>query len=94
MRLLILYRDKSDHSRDISEFVEMLRRRYPGKSATLEDIDTKEGAADAVLHGVVKYPALIITSYEGRVMQQWEGLPLPTIDEVASLLVVQQGATV
>ncbi len=86
MRLTILYKENSDHARDVLEFVEMLRRRYPGKKAELIDVETRAGATEASLHDVSQYPALIITSYEGRVMQIWEGLPLPVIDEVGGQL--------
>lgn len=86
MRLTILYKENSDHTRDVLEFVEMLRRRYPGKKAELLDVETRAGATEASLHSVSQYPALIITSYEGRVMQMWEGLPLPVIDEVGGQL--------
>lgn len=86
MRLTVLYRERSDHARAVTEFVEMLRRRYPGKKAHLLDIDTREGAAEASMYDVVRYPAVIVTTYEGRVSQVWQGLPLPLIDEVGSLL--------
>lgn len=86
MRLMILYRQNSDHARDVTDFVEVLRRRYPGKKAELLDIETRAGATEASLHDIMQYPALIVTSYEGRVMRQWEGLPLPIVDEVGGML--------
>lgn len=94
MRLVVLYRERSDHARDVREFVEMLSRRYPGRSASLMDIDTREGSAEASLYGIVQYPAIIVTAYDGRVLQSWEGTPLPLIDEVAALILDQQGVTV
>jgi len=94
MRLTILYRDRSEHARAVYEFVEMLRRRYPDKKPELLDIDTRDGASMAILHGVIEYPAIVVTSYDGHVMQQWEGLPLPLIDEVAAMMLEHQGAAV
>ena len=94
MRLTILYRDSSEHARSVTDFIEMMRRRYPDKKPELIDIDTRVGAAEASLHGVVQYPALIVTSFEGRVLQQWEGLPLPLLDEVAAMMLESQGAAV
>jgi len=94
MRLTVLYRERSDHARVVDEFIEMLGRRYPGRTATKLDIDTREGAAEASLYGVVQYPAFIVTSYDGVVIQQWEGLPLPMIDEVAGMIVDQERAYV
>jgi hypothetical protein len=94
MRLTVLYRDNSEHARSVFEFIEMLRRRYPDKKADLLDIDTRQGAAEAVLHGIMQYPAFVVTSIDGRVLQQWEGLPTPLIDEVAGMMLEQQGVTV
>lgn len=94
MRLTVIYRDNSEHARAVIEFLEMLDRRYPGKSIEKLDIDTREGAATASMHGVYQYPALIITAFNGSVLQQWEGIPMPLIDEVASMMLEQQGVTV
>ncbi len=94
MRLTILYRDRSEHSRSVTDFVEMMRRRYPNKKPELIEIDTRMGAAEASLHGVTQYPALIVTSFDGHVLQQWEGTPLPLIDEVAAMMLETQGSTV
>lgn len=94
MRLTILYRDRSDHARPVTDFVEMMRRRYPDKKPTLQDIETREGASTASLYGIMQYPALIVTAYDGRVIDQWEGLPIPRIDEVVAHMLEQQSTTV
>jgi len=86
MRLTILYREHSDHAREVATFVEMMRRQYPDKKAHLEDVDTRGGAATASLHGVMQYPAVLITSFEGRTILQQEGLPLPQVGYVAGQL--------
>lgn len=65
----------------------MLRRRYPDKKPELQDIDTREGSSTASLYGVRSYPAFIVTSFDGRIVQYWEGEHIPTIDEVASYMV-------
>lgn len=84
MKLTIIYRPKSDHARAVTEFVEMLRRRYPGKEAELLSTESVAGAETARVHGITQYPALILTTVEGRIASQWEGEPLPLIDEVGS----------
>ncbi len=94
MRLTVLYREKSEQARPIEEFLEMFSRRYPGKSIKTMDIDTREGASEAILYDIVRYPAMIVTAFDGRVISLWQGLPLPLIDEVAITLLEQQGATV
>ncbi len=92
MRLTILYRPNSEHERSVTDFVEMLRRLYPGKRADLLDLNTREGSTEASIHGITQYPAMILTSYEGRVVNQWEGEPLPRVEEVGSLIQDEQSA--
>jgi hypothetical protein len=94
MVLVALYRKNSEQERPVIEFLEMLSRRYPGKKIVELDIDTREGATEATLYGVMQYPAMLVTANDGRVMGMWEGLPLPLIDEVAGLLLEHQGVTV
>ena len=86
MVLVALYRQNSEQARPVYEFLEMLRRRYPGRPVVELDIDTREGAAEASLYGVVRYPALLVRTLDGRIQGMWEGEPLPLIDEVAGLL--------
>lgn len=89
MVLVVLYRKNSEQYRPIYEFLEMMRRRYPGKAIVELDLDTRDGAAEANLYDVVRYPALLVRSLDGRIQGMWEGEPLPLIDEVASLLLEQ-----
>jgi len=93
MRMTVLYRKNSEQARPVYEFLEMFSRRYPGKRVQELDIDTREGSSEAVLYGVISYPAMIITAYDGRVIGFWQGMPLPLIDEVAAMLLDQQGVT-
>jgi hypothetical protein len=94
MVLVALYRKNSEQERPVIEFIEMLRRRYPGKPVVELDIDTRDGAAEASLYGVMKYPALLVRSLDGHIQGMWEGIPLPLIDEVAGLMLETQGPSV
>jgi len=94
MVLVALYRKNSEQERPVYEFIEMLKRRYPGRAVVEMDIETREGAAEASLYGVMQYPALLVRSLDGHVLGMWEGIPLPLIDEVAGLLLEQQGSSV
>ena len=86
MKLTVLYRERSEHAREVTTFIEMMRRHYPDKRADLEDVDTREGAATASLYGIMQYPAVIITTMDGRVMFHEEGLPMPIVGQVAGQL--------
>lgn len=94
MRIVVIYREKSDHARSIYEFKETMRRRYPDKKIDELEIDSRVGAAEAMLYGIVQYPAIIATAYDGRILGIWEGLPLPLIDQVAGMMLEQQSVTV
>jgi hypothetical protein len=94
MKLVVLYRMNSEQARPVFEFLEMLSRRYPGKNIEELNIDTRKGATEANLYGVMQYPAMLVVANDGRVMGMWEGLPLPLIDEVAGFLLEQQGVAV
>lgn len=86
MRVVAIYRKRSEHARAVNEFIRMMERRYPGKKIVEYDIDSREGAAEATIYNVVQYPAFLATSNNGSVVGMWEGEPLPLIDEVASLM--------
>lgn len=94
MRLVAIYRKNSEQARPVEDFKELLRRRYPDKKLTELELETREGATEASLYGVTQYPALIVTGQDGVMLGMWEGLPLPLIDEVAGLLIEQQGPKV
>ena len=70
----------------------MFRRLYPGRSITELDIDTREGAAEASLYGVMRYPTVLILAADGSVIQSWDG-QLPRVDEVAVYLVHEPSFT-
>lgn len=91
MELAIIYRRNTDQERPIIEFKEMMRRRYPDKKIVEYDLDTREGADKALFHGIVRYPAVLVTSTNGSVQGLWEGEPLPLIDEVFGAMLEHRG---
>lgn len=93
MRLALIYRKNSEQERPIIEFKEMMRRRYPDKTIEEFDLDSRIGAAQANLYGVVNYPAIIVTSNDGHVQGVWEGQPMPLLDEVMASMLEQQGSS-
>ncbi len=87
MKIIILYRKNSEANRPVQDFIGLLYRKYPGKQVTEIDLDTKKGAEMAQLHQIVDYPGIIVRSDSGQVLGTWQGLPLPLVDEVVSLLI-------
>ncbi len=84
MRTIILSREGTDYARPVSEFIEMFRRKYPDRKIETVDLDSREGAESARMYGITRYPGIVIYADGGRVIQTWQGEPLPLLDEVAA----------
>lgn len=84
MKLLILYRPQSDHERLVEDFVRDFGRQYDaGQRVEMMSLNTREGAATASIYDVTRYPAILALGHDGRVLNMWQGTPLPLMDEVA-----------
>lgn len=84
MKVVILYRPASEHSRRIEEFVRAYQERHEGHKLEILSLDTRDGAATASLYDVVRYPAILVLQNDGAVRHLWQGEALPLMDEVAS----------
>jgi hypothetical protein len=83
MRVAVLYRSSSEHERQVLDF-EREFERFTGHTLDMLDVNTRDGSAMANLYDILKYPAVIAVSNEGRVQQVWDvdnGMPL--INEVS-----------
>lgn len=84
VKLLILYRPGSEHERDVESFVRDFQRRYEvGRKLELVNLNTRDGAATASLYDVVAYPAILVLGDDGALVNLWQGMPLPLMDDVA-----------
>lgn len=83
MKLLILYRPKSEHASAIESFVRDFKVRHQADHMELVDIDGRDGIATASLYDVLAYPAILALREDGSVLHSWEGETLPLMDEVA-----------
>jgi hypothetical protein len=84
MKVLILYRPKSEHGRMVEEFIHDFRRLHTDEHVEVLDLDTREGSAMATLYDIVQYPAILVVQDNGYVQRSWEGDQLPLMAEVAS----------
>lgn len=76
----ILYRPDSEHERQVLEFQrELLRSQVVTK---LINVDSKEGTALATLYDIVRYPGVLMTQEDGRLVKSWNG-KLPRVSEIA-----------
>ena len=82
MRIVVVYKDYSDHGREVREYIEDFERQT---SLKVEVMDPDSGRNEFFLraYDVVEYPTILAITDEGRLLQQWRGKPLPLFDEVA-----------
>lgn len=87
MKLLILYRQHSEHARQIETFIHDFKSRFDANAPIMTyDLDSIMGSETARVYDVVQYPAILVTTEEGMPMNIWQGETLPLMDEVASYL--------
>lgn len=83
MKLIMLYRPKSEFARGAEEFVREFERRT-AKSIEKIDYDTPRGIELAKLYGVMDHPTFVATADDGHFLRAWSGKPLPVIDELSA----------
>jgi hypothetical protein len=68
----------------VESFVRDFQSRYEvGSKLELVSLNTRDGAATASLYDVMNYPAILALNGDGSVLNMWEGMPMPLMDEVA-----------
>ena len=82
MRIVVVYKDASDHGREVREYVDDFERQTGLK---IEVMDPDSGRNDFFLraYNIVEYPTILAIADDGRLLQIWRGRPLPLFDEVA-----------
>jgi hypothetical protein len=84
VKLLILYRPNSEHATQVEAFVRDFQHQYElGRKVELLSLNTRDGAATASLYDVMSYPAIMVLANDGSILNIWQGIPLPLMDEVA-----------
>jgi len=87
MKVLILYRPESEHSTIVETFVRDFEHRHnPGNAIELVSVNTRDGSATASLYDIWSFPAIIVVAEDGKMMNVWQGQPLPLMDEVAGYM--------
>ena len=81
MRVVVVYKDESDHGREVSDYLRDFERQT-GHTLETIDPDTREGADFCRTYDIVEYPSIIALSDSGELQNYWRGTPLPTISEV------------
>ncbi|MDO4781245.1 MAG: hypothetical protein Q4A34_02550 [Candidatus Saccharibacteria bacterium] len=82
MRVAVVYRQESDHAREVLSFLHDFARQT-GHVIEEIDPDTRDGADLCRVYDIVEYPTIIALSDNGQLQHMWRGRPLPTISEVS-----------
>lgn len=81
MRVVVLYHPKSEHGGIVEDFARDYAR-FKGRKLELVSLETRDGAATASLYDITQYPAILALANDGSIQNVWQGLPLPTMNEL------------
>lgn len=82
MKVAVVYRDESDHARDVRDFLRDYESQT-GRQLEVVDPDSPEGAQFCRTYDIVEYPSVVAATDDGVLQNLWRGLPLPLINEVS-----------
>lgn len=82
MRVVVLSKERTDYARDVETFMGDFSR-ITGRQLTHLDPESPEGVATCEAYGILQFPTLLALSDDGHMLQMWQGMPLPTINEVS-----------
>jgi hypothetical protein len=82
MKAMIFYRPNSEHDRIVEEYVRDFAR-HTGKQLPMVNVDSADGVYLAQLYDVTKFPSIVATDDEGKMLQSWDYDMLPRFDEVS-----------
>lgn len=84
MKMLVLYRERSDHRQVIEDFIREFKSRHPRSRVETYDVDHREGIAMASLYDVTRYPSILALRDDGSVLQTWQGDDdMPRLDDIS-----------
>lgn len=82
MKVIAVYRQASDHRREVEGFIKEVERRT-GLVIEVRNPDHKDNQMFLRAYDIVEYPTLLAISSSGSILAFWKGQPLPTIDEIS-----------
>lgn len=83
MRLVLLWNEETDYASEVREWLRDFQHDAPDVKIESLDPQVDEGERLAQVYDVVRYPAILSLDNDGRLLQIWDGTPMPQIDQVA-----------
>ena len=82
MRAIVIYKEESDHAREVTDYLRDFARQTGHQLETINP-DTADGASFCRTYDIVEYPSIVALSDDAVLQNLWRGRPLPTISEVS-----------
>lgn len=82
MKAVIVYKNESDHAREVLDYLRDFERQTGHILETI-DPDSPEGISFCRTYDIVEYPSVVAMRDDGAMQNLWRGRPLPTISEVS-----------
>ena len=86
MKVVVLYRPKSEFATATEEYAREFNRRT-GKTLELLDYDSPKGLELAQVYDITSQPAILALKDDGALQNYWLGSTFPLFDEVSAYLV-------
>ena len=82
MRAVVVYKEVSEHARNVEEFLRYFTS-VTGRELETLNPETRDGAGFCETYDITQYPTVIALSDDGQMLNMWAGEPLPRVDEVS-----------
>ncbi len=81
MRIVVVYKEFSDHARECEEWIHEFEHRT-GVAPESLDPESPDGETFCQARDILEYPTIVVTDSDGKTYETWRGAPLPVMDEV------------
>ena len=82
MRIVMVYREASEHRMAVESFIRDFEIQTGGKIEVINP-DTREGNAFCNVYDVVEFPTMLALTVDGSPVAVWRGTSFPTISEAS-----------
>ncbi len=86
MKLVLLYRPKSEHSTLVESFGERVESAMSNVEIEKVDVDSPEGTTLLETYGIFQFPTVMVMANNGSLLDIWKGDLLPPVDVVVASL--------
>ncbi len=82
MRVVIISKDRTDYARDVEVYRNDFKR-VTGRELEVLDPESRDGVSFCRAYDILEFPTVVALSDDSQLLNQWRGMPLPTINELS-----------